>query len=53
MERTRQLIDDQNTLTELKASLEAVQTDVTSTLNYNFDMWKERSVAAVKSGELR
>lgn len=53
MERILQLIDEKQNLTDLKASIESLKTEVISTLNYNFDLWKEQSMAAVKSGELR
>lgn len=53
MERILQLIDEKQNLTDLKASIESLKSEVISTLNYNFDLWKEQSMAAVKSGELR
>lgn len=53
MEQIIELIDDKANLNQLKATVESVRAEVVSTLNYNFDLWKERSVAAIKSGELR
>lgn len=53
MEQIILILDDKSNLSQLAASIESVKTEVISTLNFNFDLWKDRSLASVKSGELR